>query len=64
MTFCLYGAFLENSLSKQNVPSSHMLAACMNGKGESLYFFLRLAALSMVLLRRFQILLGARSEGI
>jgi len=35
----LYGAFLENSLSKQNVPSPHMLAVCMQGEGESLSFF-------------------------
>ena len=58
MIFCLYGAFLENSLSKQNLPSPHMLAVCMQGEGESLSFFLRLAALCMVLLRRFKILLG------
>ena len=37
--FCLYGAFLENSLSKQNVPSPHMLAVCMQGEEESLSFF-------------------------
>ena len=37
--FCLYGAFLENSLSKQNFPSPHMLAVCMQGEGESLSFF-------------------------
>lgn len=35
----LYGAFLENSLSKQNFPSPHMLAVCMQGEGESLSFF-------------------------
>ena len=58
MIFCLYGAFLENSLSKQNFPSPHMLAVCMQGEGGSLSFFLRLAALCMVLLRRFKILLG------
>ena len=39
MIFCLYGAFLENSLSKQNFPSPHMLAVCMQGEGESLSFF-------------------------
>ena len=39
MIFCLHGAFLENSLSKQNVPSPHMLAVCMQGEGESLSFF-------------------------
>ena len=58
MIFCYYGAFLENSLSKQNFPSPHLLAVCMQGEGESLSFFLRLAALCMVLLRRFKILLG------
>ena len=26
MIFCLYRAFLENSLSKQNLPSPHVLA--------------------------------------
>ena len=57
MIFCFYGAFLENSLSKQNVPFLYMLAVCMQGEGESLSFFLRLAALCMVLLRRFKILL-------
>ena len=62
MIFCLYGAFLENSLSKQNVPSPHVLAVCMQGEGESLSFFLGLAALCMVLLRRFQILLGRRKS--
>ena len=41
--FCLIGAFLENSLSKQNFPSPNMLAVCMQGEGESL-----LAALRMV----------------
>ena len=45
MIFCLYGAFLENSLSKQNFPSPHMLAVCMQGEGESLSFFPGLAAL-------------------
>ena len=39
MIFCLNGAFLENSLSKQNFPSPHMLAVCMQGEGESLSFF-------------------------
>ena len=39
MIFCLYGAFLENSLSKQNVPSPHMLSVCMQGEGESFLFF-------------------------
>ena len=58
MIFCLYGAFLENSLSKQNVPSSHMLAVCMQGRERVFPFFLRLAAPCMVLLRRFKILLG------
>ena len=38
---CLYGAFLENSLSKQNLSSPHMLAVCMQGEGESLSFFSR-----------------------
>ena len=63
MIFCLYGAFLENSLSKQNFPSPHMLAVCMQGEGESLSFFLRLAALCMVLPRRFKILLGRWVSG-
>ena len=36
---CYFGAFLENSLSKQNFPSPHMLAVCMQGEGESLSFF-------------------------
>ena len=35
-----------------------MLAVCMQGEGESLFFFLRLAAQCMVLLRQFKILLG------
>ena len=39
MIFFLYGAFLENSLSKQNFPSPHLLAVCMQGEGESLSFF-------------------------
>ena len=56
--FCMNGAFLENSLCKQNFPSPHIPAVCMDGEGESLSFFLRLAALCMVLLRRFKILLG------
>ena len=56
MIFCLYGAFSENSLSKQNFPFPHMLTVCMQGEGESLSIFLRLAAL--VLPRRFKILLG------
>ena len=64
MIFCLYGAFLENSLSKQNFPSPHMLAVCMQGEGESLSFFIRLEALCMVLLRRFKILLGRWIGGI
>ena len=65
MIFCLYGVFLENSLSKQNVPSPHMLAVCMQGEGESLsFFFLRLAALCMVLLGRFKIFLGLWIGGI
>ena len=63
MIFCWYGAFLENSLSKQNFPSPHMLAVCMQGEGESLSFFLRLAALCMVLLRWFKILLGRWISG-
>ena len=63
MIFCLYGAFLKNSLSKQNFPSPHMLAACMQEEGETFLFFLKLAALCMVLLRGFKILLVARSEG-
>ena len=64
MIFCLNGSFLENSLSKQNVPSHHMLAMCMQREGESLSFFLRLAALCMVLLRRFKILLGRWNGGM
>ena len=63
MIFCWYGAFLENFLSKQNFPSPHMLAVCMQGEGESLSFFLRLAALCIVLLRRFKILLGKWISG-
>ena len=63
MKYDFVGAFLENSLSKQNFPFPHMLAVCMQGEGEGLSFFLKLAALCMVLLRRFKILLGARSEG-
>ena len=43
--FCLCGAFSENSLSKQNLTSTHMLAECMQGEGESLSFFLWLATL-------------------
>ena len=39
MIICYFGAFLENSLSKQNFPSPHMLAVCMQGEGESLSFF-------------------------
>ena len=39
MIFGKYGTFLENSLSKQNFPSPHMLAVCMQGEGESLSFF-------------------------
>ena len=39
MIFCLYRTFLENSLSKQNLPSPHMLALCMQGEGESLSVF-------------------------
>ena len=39
MIFCLFGAFLENSLSKQNFPSPHMLVVCMQGEGESHSFF-------------------------
>ena len=35
-----------------------MLAVCMQGEGESLSFFLRLALLCVVLLRQFKILLG------
>ena len=50
MIFCLYGTFLENSLPKQNFPSPHVLAVCMQEEGESLSFFLRLAALCMVFL--------------
>ena len=42
--FCLYGAFLENSLSKQNFPSPHMLAVCMQGEGESLSFFSKVSS--------------------
>ena len=38
MIFCLYGAFSENSLSKQNFHSPHILAVCMQGEGESLSF--------------------------
>ena len=41
-----------------------MLAVCMQGEGVSLSFFLKLAALCMVLLRRFKILLGSCLEGI
>ena len=63
MIFCLYGASLENSLSKQNFPSPHMLAVCMQGEGESLSFFLSLAALCMVLLKRFKIFLGGWISG-
>ena len=63
MIFCLYGAFLENSLCKQNVPSPHMLAVCMPGEGESLSLFLKLAPLCIVLLRRSKILLAACLEG-
>ena len=37
--FCLCGTFLKKSLSKQNFPSPHMLAVCMQGEGESLSFF-------------------------
>ena len=52
--FGLYGAY--------NFPSPYLLA--LNAEeGESLSFFIRLAALSMVLLRQFKILLGERSEG-
>ena len=61
--FFLYRAFLENSLSKQNFPSPHMLAVCMQGEGESLSFFLRLAALCMALLKRIKILLGRWISG-
>ena len=65
MFFCLYGAFLENSLSTQNFPSPHMPAVCMQGEGESLsYFSKALAALCMALLRRSKIMLGACWEGI
>lgn len=39
LEICLYGAFLENSLAKQNIPFPHMLAVCMQGEGESLSFF-------------------------
>ena len=39
MISCLYGAILENSLSKQNFPSPHVLDVCMQGEGESLSFF-------------------------
>jgi len=39
-----------------------LLCAC-KGRERVFPFFLRLAALCMVLLRRFKILLGARSEG-
>ena len=60
--FSLYGAFLENSPYEQNLPSHPMLGFACKGR-ESLSFFLRLAALCMVLLRRFKILFGARSEG-
>ena len=60
----MYGTFLENSLYKQNFPSPHILDVCMQGEGESLSFFLRLAALCMVLLRRFKILLGRWIGGI
>ena len=58
MMFGWYGAFLENYLSKQNVPSHHLLAVWMQGEGKSLFFFLGLVALCMVLVRRFKILLG------
>ena len=40
-----------------------MLAVCMQGEGESLSFFLGQAALCIVLLRRFKILLGRWSGG-
>ena len=60
MIFCLYGAFLENSLSKQNVPSPHMLAACMQGEGESLSFFSQASCTVHGLAWILEILLGAR----
>ena len=58
--------FLENSLSKQNFPSPlcRLCAMCMRGEGESLSFFLRLAALCMVFLIWFKILLGQWIGGI
>ena len=42
--FCLYGSFLENSLSKQNFPSPQMVAVCIQGAGGSLYFFFKLSS--------------------
>ena len=64
MTFRLYGAFFENSLSKQNFPSPHMLAVCMQGEGESLSFFSKASCTVHGLLRRFKILLGRWIRGI
>lgn len=64
MNFWLYEAFLENSLSKQNFSCPYMLAVFMQGEGESLPFYLMQAALYMVLLRRFKILLGRWIGGI
>ena len=49
-------------MSKQNFPSLHMLAVCMQGEGES-FLSLRLAALCMVLLRRLKIFLGQWISG-
>ena len=63
MIFCLHGAFLVNSLSKQNYPSTHMLAVCMQGRERVFPFFLKLAAPCMILLRRFKILLGRWISG-
>ena len=61
MIFCWYGLFLENSLSKQNFPSPHMLAVCIQGDesvgGRVFPFFPK------ILLRLFKILLGARLDG-
>ena len=54
---CMAGAFLENFLSKQNFPSPHMLAVCMEGEGESLSFFSK-ASCTMHGFAWFKILLG------